>query len=126
MLMILAVAAGGAIGSVGRYYTVVCVSQWFGQGFPYGTIIVNILGSFALGALAETVGVIWSLSDELRSFFVVGMLGAYTTFSAFSWDTLSLIEHGEFLQAGSYIMASVVLSIGALFCGMMICRQLLT
>jgi len=126
MSMILAVAAGGAVGAVGRYFTVLCVSQWLGQGLPYGTIIVNIVGSFALGVLIETAGVTWPLSNELRAFFVVGVLGAYTTFSSFSSDTMTLIEHGEFLQAGSYIIASVVLSIGALFCGMIFCRQLLT
>ena len=125
MSMILAIAAGGAIGSGGRYLTVVGVIYWLGQGFPYGTLIVNVVGSFALGTLIETVAIIWTPSDDLRAFFVVGVLGSYTTFSTFSLDTMSLIDQGEFLFAGLYIIASVVLSITALFCGMAICRHLL-
>ncbi len=125
MNMILSIAVGGAIGAVGRYLTMVGIGLWIGHGFPYGTLVVNIAGSLVLGALIEIFALTWSPSAELRAFFVVGVLGAFTTFSAFSLDVVALIERGEFLPAASYIIASVVLSIAALFLGMMIFRQIL-
>tara|TARA_B100000315_G_scaffold260876_1_gene326714 strand:+ start:10084 stop:10464 length:381 start_codon:yes stop_codon:yes gene_type:complete len=125
MNMILSIAVGGAIGAVGRYLTMVGIGHWIGHGFPYGTLVVNIFGSLVLGSLIEVFALTWSPSQELRAFFVVGVLGAFTTFSAFSLDVVALIERGEFLPAASYIIASVVLSIAALFFGMMIFRQIL-
>ena len=125
MNMILSIAAGGAIGAVGRYLTMAGIGQWIGHGFPYGTLVVNIIGSLVLGSLIEIFALTWSPSQELRAFFVVGVLGAFTTFSAFSLDVVALIERGEFLPAASYIIVSVVLSVAALFLGMMIFRQIL-
>ena len=125
MNMILSIAAGGAIGAVGRYLTMVGIGQWIGHGFPYGTLIVNIVGSFALGSLIEILALTWSPSVEIRAFFIVGLLGAFTTFSTFSLDVITLIERGEFLPAASYIIVSVVVSIAALFFGMMIFRHIL-
>ena len=125
MNMILSIAAGGAIGAVGRYLAMAGIGHWFGHGFPYGTMAVNVIGSLILGFLIEISTLTWSPSPEIRAFFVVGVLGAFTTFSAFSQDVAGLIERGEFLPAASYVIASVVLSIAALFFGMMIFRQIL-
>ena len=125
MSMILSIAAGGAAGAVGRYLAMIGVGQFMGHGYPYGTLIINVIGSFALGALIEVFALTWSPRPELRAFFVVGLLGAFTTFSTFSMDVVTLIERGEFLPAATYIIASVVLSVAALFIGMIIFRQIL-
>ncbi len=125
MSMILSIAAGGAIGAVGRYLTMSGVGHLIGHGFPYGTLVVNVIGSFVLGALIEVMALTWSPGPELRAFFVIGVLGAFTTFSTFSLDVVTLIERGEFLSAASYIIASMVLAVAALFIGMIIFRQLL-
>lgn len=125
MSMILSIATGGAIGAVGRYLTMASIGHWFGHGFPYGTLVVNIIGSFAFGALIEVLALTWSPSAEVRAFFVVGLLGAFTTFSTFSLDVVTLIERGEFLPAASYIIASMVLTVAALFFGMIIFRHIL-
>ncbi len=123
--MILAVAAGGALGAVGRYLVVVQVGHWLGTSFPYGTITVNVLGSFAMGALIETIALVWSTSLEMRAFLAVGMLGAFTTFSTFSMDVALLSERGAFGPAFLYVLSSVVLSIAAFFAAMHLFRTLL-
>ena len=86
MKILLAVAAGGALGAVGRYLVITQVGHWFGTGFPLGTIVVNVLGSFAMGLLIESAALFWSPSQELRALLAVGVLGAFTTFSTFSMD----------------------------------------
>ena len=126
MNVILAVAAGGALGAVGRYLLVVQVGHWLGTGFPYGTMVANVLGSFIMGALIETMALVWSTSLELRAFLTVGVLGAFTTFSTFSMDVALLVERGAFGPAFLYVLSSVVLSIAALFAAMHLFRSLLT
>ena len=123
--MLLAVAAGGAVGAVGRYLMVSVVGHIFGTGFPLGTIVVNVVGSFVLGALIEALALVWSPSPELRAMIVVGVLGAFTTFSTFSMDVVLLYERGALGQAALYIGASVVLSIGAFFLGLSLLRSAL-
>ena len=125
MKMLLAVAAGGALGAVGRYLLIGQVGQWFGTGFPLGTLAVNVIGSFAMGALIETMVLVWSASQELRAFLAVGILGAFTTFSTFSMDVALLFERGAFGQTALYILASVALSIAGLFAGLYLMRSLL-
>ncbi len=123
--MLLAVAAGGAVGAVGRYLVISAVGHVFGTGFPLGTIVVNVVGSFVLGALIEALALVWSPSPELRAMVVVGVLGAFTTFSTFSMDVVLLYERGALGQAALYIGASVILSIGAFFLGMSLLRSAL-
>ena len=123
--MLLAVAAGGAVGAVGRYLVVSAVGHIFGTGFPLGTIVVNVVGSFFLGALIEALALVWSPSPELRAMVVVGVLGAFTTFSTFSMDVVLLYERGALGQAALYIGASVILSIGAFFLGLSLLRSAL-
>ena len=121
--MLLAVAAGGAVGAVGRYLVVSAVGHFFGTGFPLGTIVVNVVGSFVLGALIEALALVWSPSPELRAMVVVGVLGAFTTFSTFSMDVVLLYERGALGQVALYIGASVILSIGAFFLGLHLLRS---
>ncbi len=120
-----AVAFGGALGAVGRYLVVSQVAQWSGHGFPFGTLAVNVLGSFAMGLLIEVGALAWSPSQELRAFLAVGVLGAFTTFSTFSMETVLLYERGALLQCAGYVGGSVVLSVGAFVAALSIVRAVL-
>lgn len=122
---LLAVAAGGAIGAVGRYLVVSLAGTAFGLGFPYGTIIVNVVGSFMLGVLVEAGALVWSPSPELRAMLVVGILGAFTTFSTFSLDVVVLFERKAYVPAAIYLVVSVVASIAALVVAMRLMRMVL-
>jgi len=123
--MIFAVAAGGAAGAVARYLVMSSVGHWLGHGFPWGTIAVNIIGSLVLGALIEVMALVWSPTEAMRAFLVVGVLGAFTTFSAFSMDTVYLFERGEIISAAFYVAASVFICVLALWGGMTLFRQIL-
>lgn len=129
MKLILAIAFGGAVGSVGRYYIAGLAERWFatflGAGFPYGTVVVNVLGSFVLGALVESFAVILMPNSEIRALIFIGVLGSFTTFSAFSSDTYLLLERGEIGRALLYILVSVAISIGAFFVGLCLLRLIL-
>jgi len=120
---ILAVAIGGAAGSVGRYMAMSVVGQWLGTGFPWGTLLVNVLGSFVMGVLVEMSALAWSPSPEMRALLVVGVLGGFTTFSTFSLDVGYLVERQQTAVAAIYAVASVALSVGALFLGLALIRQ---
>ena len=124
--MLVAVAAGGALGAVGRYLVMSGVGHWIGHGIPYGTLAVNLIGSFALGALIEISALAWSPSEEMRAFLAAGVLGAFTTFSTFSMDTVVLWERGEFVGAGIYVVCSVALGVCGLIAGMSVFRAILT
>ena len=122
---ILAVAAGGALGAVGRFLITSGGEYFLGYGFPFGTVIVNVLGSFALGILIEVSTFAWSPSAELRAFLVAGVLGAFTTFSTFSLDAVSLWTRGDFLLAGMYMAGSVLFGITGLLAGMFLTKAVL-
>ena len=126
MKLLLAIAGGGAVGAVARYLVMTSVAGVLGGAFPWGTLAVNIIGSFVLGALVEVMALVWSVGMEMRAFLVVGMLGAFTTFSTFSLDTVTLYERGAYLGLGAYLSASVVLSVGALFAGLAAVRAALS
>lgn len=123
--MLAAIAAGGALGSVARYITVIGVGRVVGVEFPYGVLAVNVVGGFVIGVLAELMALVWSPGETMRAFLVVGVLGGYTTFSAFSLDAWLLIEKGLYGPAILYILASVILSIGALVTGLTLTRMAL-
>ena len=129
MKIVLAIAFGGAIGSLGRYYFADVAERWFssflGAGFPYGTIAVNVLGSFVFGALVESFAVTVMPSAEIRALVFVGVLGSFTTFSAFSSDTYLLLERGEIGRALLYILISVAISLGAFVAGLRLLRLIL-
>jgi CrcB protein len=125
MKLVLAIALGGAIGAVGRHYVSVAMTVLVGHGFPWGTLVVNIVGSFAMGALIETMALVWSPSLEMRALLTVGVLGAFTTFSTFSLDVATIYERGTPLVLAVYVAASVALSILALFAGLRLMRLVL-
>ena len=111
MHTLIAVALGGAVGAIGRYLAMSAVGSWLGSGFPWATFAVNLIGSFILGAILESSALYWSPPADLRTFLVVGMMGAFTTFSTFSMDSYYLIERGEVGAAAAYVGGSVVLCI---------------
>lgn len=125
MLNIVLVAAGGAFGSVCRYLTGILMTRLLGPAFPWGTITVNIVGSFAIGLLTELVARRFDASLEIRLLLVVGILGGFTTFSSFSLDTVALIEKGAVSSAVIYVFSSVVVSLVATFAGFAVGRALL-
>ncbi len=120
---ILLVALGGAIGASFRHLVGILTLRIFGSGFPWGTITVNIVGSFVMGIIVELVARKFSASMEWRLFLMTGMLGGFTTFSSFSLDTVFLWERGEAAIAFGYVVASVVLSVAALFAGLALVRS---
>lgn len=122
---LLAVAAGGVSGALARYLAYVAVGHLLGTGFPYATLLVNVLGSFAMGVLVETMALVWSTSTATRLFLAVGVLGSFTTFSTFSLDFAVLFEHWAYVLCAIYTIASVGLSIAALFAGLHLMRHLL-
>src|SRR5215469_8910430 len=107
----LAVAVGGALGSVARFFVSGLVANSFGGTFPWGTLIVNVSGSFVIGFFATLTGPDGRLlvSGTVRQFVMVGICGGYTTFSSFSIQTLSLMRDGEWFDVGANVLASVVL-----------------
>jgi len=120
--LVLAVAAGGALGSVMRYLVGVGSTKLFGLAFPWGTLLINIAGSFLIGAFVELFALKWDLPQEARVFLTVGICGGFTTFSTFSLDAYVLMERGDWGLAAAYIIGSVVLSIGALFAALHLVR----
>ena len=122
----IAVALGGALGALARYLLVGRFEHWFGAGFPYGTLTANVLGSLLMGMLIELLALVWSPSPEMRALLTVGLLGSFTTFSALSLDTLLLFEAGAPGRAALYALASVLLSLIAIFAGMRLARAALS
>lgn len=122
---LLLVAMGGAAGASARYLVGVASLRVFGPGFPWGTLIVNVLGSFAMGVVAvmlmERAGA-WARYAPL---VMTGVLGGFTTFSAFSLDALTLLERGRPAAAAGYVAASVLLSVGALWAGLVGARLIM-
>ena len=114
MSMIFSVAFGGALGAVARYLLSNYLQATAGNSFPWGTLTVNVLGCAILGFLLTALLNFWSPTQEIRTFLTVGMMGAFTTFSAFSLEVVLMIERAQWILAGTYIIASVVLCIDAL------------
>lgn len=125
MKQLLMVAAGGAVGAAARYLVYVLAGQFLGTGFPFGTLIVNIVGSFIMGMLVEGMALAWTIGEQMRLFLAVGVLGAFTTFSTFSLDVGLLYERGKIALIALYVSVSVIGSIGALFLGMYLIRRAL-
>ena len=122
-LGITAIAFGGALGAVSRYLLSHQIYLWFGREFAWGTLGVNVLGSFLMGVLTILLVEKWMVGLEWRMFFLVGFLGAFTTFSTFSYETLQYLQLGEMSKALANIAASLILTIGAVWLGMMLGRQ---
>ncbi|MCA0204565.1 MAG: fluoride efflux transporter CrcB [Proteobacteria bacterium] len=119
---LLQVALGGAIGASGRYLTGVAAIRFMGPGFPWGTLAVNVLGSFVMGLVVVTLGHL--SANRFAPLLMTGVLGGFTTFSAFSLDTLTLWERGQQALAVTYVAASVTLSLLAIVAGLWIARSI--
>ena len=115
MNMIAAIMLGGGLGALTRHYAIASTNSVFGENFPYGTLLVNVLGSFIIGALMEVTALKWQVSLETRAFLVTGFLGGLTTFSTFSFDVLKLVDTNHYLTALLYVFLSVALSLAAIF-----------
>lgn len=122
MKIVIAIAAGGALGAVGRHFLDKWITLVVGSGFPWGILTINAVGCFAMGVLIEAMALVWSPSLEMRAFLIVGFLGGLTTFSSFSLDVAALHGRGEILLAGGYVIVSVVASLGGIFGGLAVGR----
>jgi fluoride exporter len=118
----LAVATGGALGSVARFWLAAAMTTLTGPRFPWGTLLINAVGSFLIGLIAaltvtpERIG----MHPDLRIFLMVGVCGGFTTFSAFSLQTLELLQTGDTWPAAGYMLGSVVSCLGAVWCGWLV------
>ena len=113
------IALGSALGGVARYWSSGFVATHIGETFPFGTLFVNVLGSFIIGFVATLSAPDgrWFIGSDARQFIMLGILGGYTTFSSFSLQTLSLVRDGEWWQAGANIVLSLVLCLVAVWLG---------
>ena len=116
------VALGGALGTTARYWLSGVVARSFGETFPWGTLIINVTGSFVIGFFGALTGPDGRLfvGSTARQFVMIGMCGGYTTFSSFSLQTLNLMNDGEWLRAGANIGMSVVLCVIAVWAGVIL------
>jgi CrcB protein len=123
MNQVLAIAAGGAVGSVLRFWMSTWVHSFAGRSFPYGTLTVNVIGCLAMGFLFVLFFDRLSDNAVLRAGILIGVLGGFTTFSSFSIETLNLIEQGAWLKAVVNMTGSLLLCVGATWVGVILGRQ---
>ena len=124
MIQLLMVGAGGALGAIGRYLLSTWVYSLAGRAFPWGTLAVNLLGSLLIGFLSVWLLERVTLSAEMRALLMVGFLGAFTTFSTFSLETMVLMEEGAIVKAGINITASVLTCIFAAWMGTLVAKAI--
>jgi CrcB protein len=125
MSIYIAIAVGGSMGAVSRYWVSTTTYQWLGQGFPYGTLAVNLLGSLVMGFLSVLLVHRFNVSDEFRIGLLGGFIGSFTTFSAFAMDTLQLGGNGAIVKAIIYVLLSVLLCILGAWAGLLTAKQLI-
>ncbi|HTK93512.1 MAG TPA: fluoride efflux transporter CrcB [Verrucomicrobiae bacterium] len=111
------VGVGGAIGSILRFLTSLAAAQWLGADFPYGTLIVNLLGSFIIGFVQEIGGETLMISDDVRLFITTGMMGGLTTYSTFSYETVRLMETHAWTEAWINVLVTTACAVGLCFLG---------
>ena len=124
--LVVAVAAGGAIGSIARYLLGAFIQDRVATALPLGTLVINVVGSFLLGFIVRIGLETSAISPEMRFFLATGVCGGFTTFSTFSYETFRLLEDGEYGTAGVYVASSVVLSLLACAIGMGAARALIS
>jgi CrcB protein len=122
MRLLLLAMAGGALGSGLRHGVNVGFGRWLGPGFPWWTFFVNVTGCFLMGVLIEALALRASGSEDVRTLLATGVLGGYTTFSAFSLDFAHLVQRQDYVSAAGYLAGTVLLAILALYAGMAIVR----
>jgi CrcB protein len=115
---------GGGLGAALRHGVNIFAARLLGTAFPYGTLFINVMGSLAMGLIAEYLALKAGMPQRWRLFLMTGILGGFTTFSAFSLEAALLYERGQLMSAAVYVVASVVLAIAALFAGLSIVRAL--
>lgn len=121
------IAVGSALGGMARYWCTGAAARLFGETFPWGTLLINILGSFVIGffvALTSPEIGRYVVDQNIRAFVTVGLCGGFTTFSAFSLQTMVLMQEGEWLHAGGYILGSVALCLLFVWLGHLLATQL--
>lgn len=124
MSTLVAVGLGGAAGSLARYGATTVMAAWFGRGFPLGTLLVNVVGSFLIGLAFVMLVERGLLSNEWRLGVITGVLGGFTTFSAFSLETVGLLQDNAYGRAALYVLLSVLVCLGATILGVWIARRL--
>lgn len=124
MKQILAIAVGGSLGALLRYGVANSVHAVLGRGFPYGTLVVNVSGCLAMGVLYVLLVERLAVSPEWRAALLIGVLGAFTTFSSFSMETFTLFEEGEWMKALMNVVLSVSLCLAAVWLGVLAGRRL--
>src|SRR5690242_8711649 len=124
MALTLWIGLGGALGAMLRHFLNIWIARAAGDAFPWHTMVVNITGSFVMGLLISLMALRWNVGNDLRAFLTTGILGGYTTFSAFSLDFAVLVERKAYTLAGAYALGSVVISLIAIFLGMAVARAL--
>lgn len=125
MRLLLLAAAGGALGAGARHLINISMLAWFGPGFPWATMTVNVVGGLLMGTLAATLLPLSTASAPVWTFLATGILGGFTTFSAFSLDAWLLYERQQHIALALYVTLSVALSVAALVLGMALARSLL-
>ncbi|MCX7985243.1 MAG: fluoride efflux transporter CrcB [Bacteroidetes bacterium] len=111
---------GGGIGAVLRYWLSGAIPRYWGSSFPYGILTVNILGCFLIGIVMTVFENRFLINPSLRMFIAIGIIGGFTTFSTFSYETLAMLHDSEFLKAGLYVTSSVLFGLGATYIGSII------
>jgi fluoride exporter len=124
MRLLLLATVGGGIGAGTRYLVQASMMRWLGPGFPWWTLAINVVGSFLMGVVVELVASRFANSADVRTFLATGILGGFTTFSAFSLDFVTLIDRKQQTAAMLYAIGSVSLSILALYVGLILARAL--
>ncbi|HUV23443.1 MAG TPA: fluoride efflux transporter CrcB [Gammaproteobacteria bacterium] len=125
MSIYVAIAVGGSLGAVSRYWVSASTYQWLGVGFPFGTLAVNLLGSLTMGFLSVLLIHRFHVSEEIRIGLLAGFLGSFTTFSTFALDVLQLGSNEAVMKAILYILLSVLLCILGAWAGLLAAKQLI-
>jgi CrcB protein len=117
-----AVAVGAMLGANLRFVVGNWAADQFGADFPYGTLLINVSGAFAIGIVLSFIGERVGISPMWRLFFATGFLGGYTTFSSYAWETLSLVQDGDWLPAAAYVLGSNLVGLFGVWLGAVVAR----